>query len=454
MQADTIVARATPPGAGALAVVRLSGPDAIGIVSRLTGKASESFPDRCCVLVRPRRPSGSSRRGELLDVAIAVAFRAPRSYTGEDVVELSVHGGYLVPAEILASCISLGAREAEPGEFTQRAYLNGRIDLTQAEAIADLVASRSPRGKQVALHQLERGLAERIGKLRAKLIEVEAFLVQHVDFPEEDDAPVSISEIRRRTRLLAREIRLLEKTGPQGELLREGALTVLAGPVNAGKSSLFNALLGRERTLVAPDPGTTRDAVEAVVSIDGYPFRLVDVAGLRAGAGKVERMGMQVARAYLKQADVVLYCDPWAESGAGRPGRSFLEDIAAPVLHVRTKWDLAAGSDRPGSGELAASVLGPPGLDQVRSALLSLAFGELAGDRADTPVVTSRRQTALLRQAVGEVDGFDLALKKGVPPEAAAAHLRAAATALEEIVGHVAHEDVLDRVFREFCIGK
>ena len=447
---DTIVAQATPPGLGAVAVLRLSGPHAIEIAGRLTRRNPAEWADRAsrlCALTRP----GSD---ETLDHALVAVYRAPASYTGEDVVEVSTHGGYETPAVALEACVDLGARRARPGEFTQRAYLNGKLDLTQAEAVAGLVAAKAAKGRTVALHQLERGLGERVAALRERLVELSALLVQHIDFPEEDDAPVALGTIAFRGRDLAREMALLLATAPAGELLREGALAVLAGRPNSGKSSLFNGLLGVERAIVAGEAGTTRDAVEAVVGIDGFPFRLVDTAGLRNGAGSIEQLGIEVARRYLEEADVVLYCRESGSAPDDEAEGAFVASLSAPVVFVRTKWDLAQAGEAPRADEVAVSVRTGEGLDSLQEALRRLVFRGVVENRNDVPVVTTQRQARDLEAAMGEVEAFCSALEKGVPPEAASAHLKSAETSLEEVLGVVADEDVLDRVFRDFCIGK
>lgn len=449
---DTIVAQATPPGFGAVAVVRLSGPGALDIAGRLMGRDAgamdgwESRSSRLCTLVRP----GS---GETLDRALVSVFRAPGSYTGEDVVEFSTHGGYAIPAGVAAACVALGAREAVGGEFTRRAYLNGRLDLTQAEAVGDLVAARSAKGRQVALHQLERGLGDRIAALRSRVIGLSALLVQHIDFPEEDDAPTPLEAIAGEAGTVLEEVERLLATAPAGEMLREGAVTVLAGVPNSGKSSLFNALVGFERAIVTEVPGTTRDAIEAVVEVEGFPFRLVDTAGLRGASERVEKLGIEVARRYLAGADLVLYCREAGCAATGRESR-FLEDLAAPVVRVRTKWDLAGPDDVPEDGEVAVSVKTGDGLGRLKRRLRELAFRGVVDNRDEVPVVTRRRQSDLLRLARDEVEGFRDALAGGIPAEVASAHLKSAESALEEILGVISTDDVLDRVFKEFCIGK
>ncbi len=448
---DTIVAQATPPGVGAVAVVRLSGPMARQIAAGLMvdRSAMDDWAERSSRL----RVLGRPGSGEALDQALVTLFRAPNSYTGEDVVEISTHGGVSIPASVVDGCVALGARRAEAGEFTQRAYLNGKLDLTQAEAVGDLVAANSPRGRAVALHQLERGLGERIAHLRGEVIGLSALLVQHIDFPEEDAAPTPIDAIVARAEEVADEVDRLLATAPAGELLREGAVAVLAGQPNSGKSSLFNALVGSERAIVTAEAGTTRDAIEAVVSIDGFPFRLVDTAGLRSSSNQVERLGIEIAHRYLSAADVVLYCQE-AGSGTSATEASFIRSLSCPVVRVRTKQDLAPARWAPGPSDVAVSVVTGHGLAALGGALRDLVFQGVVEGRDEVPVVTRRRQADLLREARAEIAGFGQALAKGVPAEFASAHLKTAESALEEILGVVATDDVLDRVFRDFCIGK
>jgi len=449
---DTIVALATAPGFGAIALVRLSGNDALGIAAELTGDpgiATAAWAERTSHLRTLSRPGS----GEILDRALVTWYRAPASYTGEDMVEISTHGGHSIPGNVVAACIALGARAARPGEFTERAYLNGKLDLTQAEAVADLVAARSEKGRTVALHQLERGLGARIAALRDDVVGLAALLVQHIDFPEEDDAPTPLDAIAERAAGVARDMGVILATAPSGELLREGAVTVLAGRPNSGKSSLFNALVGQERAIVTDVPGTTRDAIEAVVEVDGFPFRLVDTAGLRGDAGTVEQLGIEVARRYLAGADVVLHCRE-AGRAAGEREQEFLAALGSPVIVVRTKWDLAEAGKAPRDGEVAVSVESGEGLAELRDRLRALVFQGIVENRDEVPVVTNRRQAELLRVARAEVEAFAEALSAEIPPEVASAHLKSAESALEEILGVIAPDDVLDRVFSDFCIGK
>lgn len=454
---DTIVAVATPPGRGGLAVVRLSGPNALKIGESLVGKGCLGAP-RVATLLHLRAPED----GALLDRALVTVFPRPASYTGEDVVEISTHGGRVVPALVLAVCERLGARQAEGGEFTRRAYLNGKLDLLQAEAVADLVEGHSRALHETALFQLERGLSRRLEELRDGLVQVEALLMCHLDFPDEDEPPVPVDEVARAGRGLEGQLAELLATAPQGRLLREGALTVLAGPPNSGKSSLFNALLGEERAIVTAVPGTTRDAVDALVSLGGFPFRLVDTAGLRTSDDEVERLGIELAQDLQRRADILLFCLPASEKWDGQVD-SHLGGLprGVQVVVLRTLSDLTPPGD--GAGETAGgaqlatirtSVRNGEGLEELLEVLPRLAFHGFGGEGVGVPVLTRERQATGVRQARDEVALFCDALEAGVPADLACTHLRAAGAALDEVVGVVPLDSVLDRVFRDFCIGK
>jgi len=378
---------------------------------------------------------------EAVDDCLAACFPAPHSYTGDDLVEISTHGGLVVPAAALAALAAAGARAAAPGEFTRRAVLNGKMDLLQAEATADLIDAGSPAQRRQALQQLERGLSDRLAALRAEILELEALIAYDIDFPEEDEGPVSETTVRRAWCVVRDRVGDLLKTAPEGERLREGALLVIAGRPNAGKSSLFNALLGTERAIVTEIPGTTRDAIEAHAVIEGFPFRLVDTAGLRDSEERIERLGIEVSRKYLAAADLILFCEERDD-----PAREeFLAQAKAPVVVVRTKADL--------TGEGVSIVTGK-GLPDLRRQLAQVAFAHLLAVGDVEPVVTRARHRAALERAVVELDGFWGARETGVDAAAAATHLRAAVAALDDLIGAVTPEDVLDRVFAAFCVGK
>jgi tRNA modification GTPase len=451
---DTIAAIATPQGRGAVALLRVSGADARDVLRRVAPGIGDAATPRVQRLAALRHPES----GELLDRGLVTFFPAPGSYTGEDTLEIATHGGMMAPQLVLDALLASGCRPAEPGEFTRRAYLNGKLDLLQAEAVLDLIDGRSRALHRAAVHQMERGLSRRVEELREVIIGAEALIVYSIDFPEEDEPPVPPARIRAAAEdVLARITRLLA-TAPEGELLRDGALTVLAGRPNSGKSSLFNALLGTERAIVTEVPGTTRDALEATLSVDGYPFRLVDTAGLRETADRVEGIGIEVARRYLAAADLVLFC---VEAGRDleRDEAAFLAtlDPARAVL-VRTKADVVGnGERRTGNGipgELLVAAPEGTGLEALRQELLRRAFGGILGDPGEAPLVTRERHARALRAARDEVHGFLDAQSDGVPMEYAATHLQAAAAALEDLVGAVTVDDVLGRVFGEFCVGK
>jgi len=282
--ADTIVAIASPPGRGAVAVIRLSGPKAFTIA----GKHVRNWQQQPRVAHLSDFFDGEQR----LDEVLITAFPGPHSYTGEDVVEISTHGGYVVPSSVVAALITSGARQATAGEFTRRAVLNGKLDLLQAEAIGDLIDASSRAMQDAALAQLDGGLSRRLGALRNQLLELEALIAYDVDFPEEDDGPISRDRIENAIKTVLTSLDGLLATVPAGEVVREGAIVVIAGPPNVGKSSLFNALLGRSRAIVTEIAGTTRDALEAVIDGGTWPLRLVDTAGLRQTTDRIERLGI------------------------------------------------------------------------------------------------------------------------------------------------------------------
>ncbi len=439
---DVIAALATPPGRSALALIRLSCRGAFGAANRCL-EPFHATPAR--TVFRSRLSHPDSR--EPIDDCLAACFPAPHSYTGEDLVEISTHGGLVVPAAALAALAAAGARPAAPGEFTRRAVLNGKMDLLQAEATADLIDAGSPAQRRRALQQLERGLSDRLAALRRDILELEALIAYDIDFPEEDEGPVSETAVRRAWCVVRDGVADLLKAAPEGERLREGALLVIAGRPNAGKSSLFNALLGTDRAIVTEIPGTTRDAIEAHTVIEGFPFRLVDTAGLRESEERIERMGIAISKRYLDAADLVLFCRDHEHDA--------LPDVGAkPVVEVVTKADLPnRPSARPPIGP-AVSVVTGKGLPELRRRLAEVAFGRLLALGDVEPVVTRARHRVALNRALAEVEAFWAARSSGVDAAAAATHLRTAVLALDDLIGAVTPDDVLDGVFAAFCVGK
>jgi tRNA modification GTPase len=450
---DPIVALATPPGRGALALIRLTGRGVFDLAARVL-QPFQPEPARHVARARLHHPQSR----DLIDDVLVVCFPGPGSYTGEDVVEISAHGGLLVPAEVVAACLAAGARPAAPGEFTRRAVQNGKMDVLQAEATADLIDAGAPAQRRRALQQLERGLSRRLEALRDEILELEALIAYDIDFPEEDEGPVSADRVARAWRVTRERVARLLATAPHGERLHAGALVVVAGPPNVGKSSLFNALLGRDRAIVTEIPGTTRDAIEAQAVIDGLPFRLVDTAGLRDSDDRVERLGIEVSRRYLGAADLILYCEEGDEgrgTGDGSARDEFLAQCPAPVVRVRTKADLRAPTARPlDRPSVAVSVVTGEGLAELGQRLVEVAFGGLVALGDVEPVVTRERHRVALERALQELELFWTARGSGVDAAATATHLRAAAGALDDLIGAVTPEDVLDRVFASFCVGK
>jgi tRNA modification GTPase len=453
--AETIAATATVAGRGALAVVRLSGPRAHDI-ARAVAARWPAVP-RVATLTTIRSADGTT-----LDQSVLVRYDAPASFTGEDAVEFTTHGGLVVPTTVLAAVIAHGARLAQPGEFTRRAVLNGKLDILQAEATGDLVDARSRAAQRAAMEQLDGGLTRRILALRDLVIGLEALIAYDIDFPEEDDGPVAPARIFASANATVAALEQLLATSRAGELVRDGALVVLAGAPNVGKSSLFNALLGQRRAIVTPVPGTTRDAIEAVIDTPTVPIRLVDTAGLRDAIDPIERMGVEVSESYLSRAAIVLACaDDHRQLDA--VASALQEWPAAVLIAVHTKMDLA-----PRDAEFAAraSALGAErvlsvsaetgdGLDALLEAVVATLARHAGPLDVDAPMLTSERHRHGVARALDEVRAFtERWRERGIPAPVAAVHLREAAVALEDLIGVVDVEHVLDEVFRRFCVGK
>ena len=449
---ETIVALATPAGRSALSVVRISGRDALNIAQRII----RPWP------LEPRRSTlctiSNSDRSQILDQALVTAFVGPESFTGENLVEISGHGGLYVPAVIMESLIACGARQALPGEFSRRAVLNGKLDITQAEAIGDLIDARSRAMHRAALGQLDGGLSRRISALRSSLISVESLIAYDIDFPEEDDGPISREKVSTEVEMLLISLDALLATVPIGEMIREGAVVVIAGRPNVGKSSLFNSLLGQSRAIVTDIPGTTRDAIEGFVETQNWPVRLVDTAGLRDTEDTVEKIGIEVSEQYLNWANVVLACGD-SEEALSATLSALAGRTTAPVIRVRTKGDLgpetAPGAHTPPMYDVQVSSETGEGLDLLVSSVDQILTRTAGSVVADMPVLTRSRHIRGIHQARAEIAAFGEAWEKdALPAPVAAVHLRAAITALESLIGAISTDDVLDRVFGSFCVGK
>lgn len=450
---DTIAAVATPPGEGAVSIVRLSGPGSLAVAAALMSPVPPPPPGRFRHAVF-RDPS----TGECLDDGLVLAFRAPRSYTGEDAAELQLHGSPVVARRVLEAAFRVGARQALPGEFTRRAFLNGKLDLTQAEAVMDLIRARSDRAARLASAQLADALGVRLRALCDALLPLAADAEAMLDFPDDElPATVPLALAGRLAAPLAALDRLLA-TRHEGRWLREGVRVVLAGPPNAGKSTLLNALARRDRAIVSPTPGTTRDLLEEYVLLDGLPVCLVDTAGLRDAPSGVEREGVRRARRAVGDADFVL-----AVFDASLPpspaDASLLESIPSErSIVVLNKTDLG---DRKGPGfavgrrVLRVSLLRDPSAGPVADALLSALLPDRSGE-ADGEVAVSVRHQAALETA----RSFLLEARRLLETGGEAAFLpagnalRDALDALGGLLGLNVGEEVLDALFSEFCVGK
>ncbi|WPL15119.1 tRNA modification GTPase MnmE [Thiorhodovibrio litoralis] len=448
---DTIAAIATPPGRGGIGVVRVSGQHAPDIAAAII---RNPLPDRQAVLCDFRDGSGES-----IDQGIAVLFMPPRSYTGEPVLELQAHGSPVVLDLLLARIIALGARLARPGEFTERAFINGKIDLTQAEAVADLISSTNQTQARLAQRTLAGALAEPVDALRTSLIRQRTLIEAGLDFSDED---IELSELAALgpeiSRALADVEQLLERSH-QGERVRDGMTLVIAGPPNAGKSSLLNRLSGQDSAIVTATPGTTRDLVHADIHLEGMPLHLIDTAGLRESQDAIEQEGMRRAREQIASCDLILWVYDATE---GEPGGldEFVHPAGDPPLTlVRNKIDLL-GED-PGLAEpcepsrpwpqLALSAQTGAGLDLLKQHLKQLAGyqGPMEG-----AFIARRRHLTALEETRGYLIEARSNLAAGQPPEIIAEDLRQAQHALGEITGEFTSEDLLGEIFASFCIGK
>ncbi len=445
---DTIAAVATPPGAGAVAMIRVSGPDSISALDALFECAAGRVAEAASHTVhygRLRETPG----GPVIDDGCVTVFRAPRSYTGEDTVEISLHGNPLIAARALEALVATGrVRPARAGEFTRRAFLNGKMDLAQAEAVADLIQARSRAALHSARQLRDGDFSKTVKKLREALLEAASQIELAIDFP--DEAPGQADE-RRLLAALDRaeaEILSLVRSYERGKHLRDGVEVVIAGPVNAGKSSLLNALTRQPRAIVSPVPGTTRDLVREDLWIDGVMFRLADTAGLRGTRGRVEAQGQAKTREALEKADLVLWVSDARRGFSPVPGFAM---PARKTLRVLNKTDL--GCPCRARAHARVSALTGEGIENLLALLRARAL-KLDRGGEETPALTRLRHVRALEAAAEALVQAREALGGGLGRECAAVDVRGAVGHLEEIVGLAGADAVLDRIFAEFCIGK
>lgn len=450
---DTIAAIATPIGSGAIGVVRISGPAALEVAGRVF------VPDPTDLLPNTARHGRLSRpTGEALDDAVITVFRAPHSYTGDDVVEISCHGGLSTVKSALEAVLDAGARLANPGEFTQRAFLNGKMDLAQAEAVNDLIRARTDAARRIALRQLEGDLSRRVSEIDKRVLGVIAAIEAAIDFPDdvlEPDTAWLEDEITQ----ACDEIEKLLATFGRGRIYREGLRVVIAGRVNVGKSSLLNALLRHARAIVTPIPGTTRDLIEESLEIEGIPIVAIDTAGLRATDDPVESIGVELTRRSIESADVILLVID-ATEGLHDEDRSLLaETKGRAVVLVANKADLVTPSPHPyppegteGAPTVMTSALTGQGIEELEAKIAEIAGAVCGG--SEGAVVSNLRHHQALKTAYQSLTDALATLAESQPIDLLSGDLAAARASLGLITGETAAEDLLDRIFAEFCIGK
>jgi tRNA modification GTPase len=443
---ETIAAISTPAGEGAIALIRVSGVDAIAVADKIfRGKEKPS-----------RFTSQVQHFGEILDGAdrlidqvMLSIHRAPASYTGEDLVEISCHGGALVSANVLEACLRAGARAARPGEFTERAFRNGKMDLTQAEAVIDLIRAKTDLALRSATEQLEGRLGEKIRKIRDEIISLLAHVDASIDFPEEGISPDEGETLRARLDSIREEIAALLATADQGRILREGVRAVIYGATNAGKSSLLNRLLGYDRVIVSQTHGTTRDTIEETVNLNGVPIRLLDTAGLRALASDIEREGIARTEKSLQLADLRLHI---ADRNAPRPPHFDDRGGDANEIVILNKSDLPENSDWKHFRALRISCVTADGLPQLEKEILARITRQNL--RPESTLAINTRHRDCLRRGLEACDRARAALGGKLSPEYVAVDLNEALRAVGEVIGAVDVEQILDSVFGQFCIGK
>ncbi|MEO7191744.1 MAG: tRNA uridine-5-carboxymethylaminomethyl(34) synthesis GTPase MnmE [Vicinamibacterales bacterium] len=452
---DTIVAIATPPGRGGIGVVRLSGRDSPEIARRLT-RRSAPLVARHATFAHVHDLDAPAETGRPVDQVVVTWFARPHSYTAEDVVELSAHGSPVLLARILGLAVRAGARLAEPGEFTLRAYLNGRIDLVQAEAVCDLVAAVTPLQARAAMDQLEGTLTGLIGEVDGALFDLCARLEASLDFPDEGFHFIAPAAATAALAAVIARLRTLSTAGHAGRLIREGSLVVIAGAPNAGKSSLFNALVGSARAIVADVPGTTRDLLTETVDLGGLPVTIVDTAGLRDSADRIEVEGVRRAREAQSVAALTLLVIDGSVPLDATDRALIDQNPAGPRLLVLTKADLPRGCrDQELSslaGALSVSAVTGEGLDGLRQQIVLALTGR--DEWRDPPALSNARHVRLVEEALAVVEHAAGLLDRGATEELVLAELAAARRALEAVTGTRGADDMLNHIFTRFCVGK
>jgi len=453
---DTIAAIATPLGEGGIAVVRISGCRSLEVADHCFVSGNRHVRNLASAASHTLHYGHIRATGRDVDEVLVAVMRAPRTYTREDVVEITCHGGLLPAKLVLDAILASGARLATPGEFTRRAFLNGRIDLAQAEAVADLIHSRTQLALQAANEQLAGKLSQRINELRDQLMATLAHVEAHLDFPDEDIAPDTRSQLIARLDSSLEFIGQLLRTAPEGRILRRGIRAAIIGRPNAGKSSLLNQILGHDRAIVSAVPGTTRDTIEETANIRGLPVVLIDTAGLREAGDEIEQEGIRRSRQSFERADLILHVLDNTEPLTDADERYLNEFSGKKRLLLRNKMDLRSALSLPAgldSPVMEVSCSTGQGIEALKDAIKeSVWSGEIKAEMLEV-MINSRHQDALNR-ARAALQASNDALRNEAPLELAAMDLRIAANAVGDVVGKTSTEDLLDRIFSQFCIGK
>ncbi|MEW4194777.1 tRNA uridine-5-carboxymethylaminomethyl(34) synthesis GTPase MnmE [Bacillus altitudinis] len=458
---DTIAAISTPMGEGAIAIIRLSGPDAVQIADRMyKGPKEKKLVSVDSHTIHYGHIVDSSTEQVIEEVMVSV-LRAPKTFTREDVIEINCHGGIVTVNKVLQLALKEGARLAEPGEFTKRAFLNGRIDLSQAEAVMDLIRAKTDRAMNVAITQMEGRLSGLIKRLRGEILETLAHVEVNIDYPEYDDVEEMTHRVLvEKAASVKKEIESLLMTSQQGKILREGLSTVIIGRPNVGKSSLLNSLVQETKAIVTDIPGTTRDVIEEYVNVRGVPLRLVDTAGIRETEDIVERIGVERSRQVLKEADLILLVLNYSEELSEEDIKLFEAVSGMDIIVIVNKTDLEPKLDVEKVKELAkdrpvvtTSLLQEKGIDELEMAIQSLFFtGSI--ESGDLTYVSNTRHIALLQEAKQSIEDALEGIEMDVPIDIVQIDLTRCWEQLGEIIGDAVHESLIDQLFSQFCLGK
>jgi len=448
---DTIVAIATPPGRGGIGVVRIAGPEAVKIACSML-RLKHSLAPGSAVFGEVMEPT----TGERIDEAVVTFFAKPHSYTADDVVEISAHGSPVVLRHIVEMATARGARLAEPGEFTMRAFLNGRIDLTQAEAVRDLIESQTLYQAKVAAQQLEGALSKRLQPIKKRLVELVAVMEAGIDFAEDDVAVLPGAEILSRIEAVRAPLEQLRASFAYGKIVHEGLTLAIVGRPNVGKSSLFNCLVERERAIVTATPGTTRDLVTETVALGGIPIKLVDTAGIRHSTDEAESIGIRKSYEALSEADLVLVVLDSTRAISSEDRELLNAACSRRALAVASKSDLAPDATLAVDGfkVFKTSAITGSGIDGLRAAILEQVSGSAARGEHETGFLTNVRHQRLVEESLGCLEAATHAVERNIPHEMIMLDLYGALRPLDAITGETTTDDILNLIFSSFCIGK